>query len=177
LITVVSGALAAAGTEALLRPIRSDLAPTTAGARDVLLVAGEDVERRLDQMGPLPVGGAFITPGGGLQVSFVIHVVTASPEEGESPVMVQRALRNGLRRAVEWEIQSLAIPPLGIGVGRLDTEDAARAMVEILVNHLNEGQAPLDLTIVVGTGYEQGVFDRIVGELGARANPGENRGN
>ena len=162
MINVVVGALASQTQEGVVRPIRSDSAPLTTEARDVLLGAGPKVVERLDQMGDLPVGGAFITPGGDLGASFIIHVVTASVEEPETAVSVQRALRNGLRRAAEWGMQSLALPPLGLGVGRLDAEDAAHAMVEILVNHLDEGQPPLDLTIVVTTAYEAEVFKRLV---------------
>jgi len=165
MISVVIGELTAQEQEGLLRPIRSDLAPLTAGARDVLIGAGPKVEERLQQLGSLPIGGAFITPAGDLAASFLIHVVTASEEEPESALSVQRALTNGLRRAVEWEIESLALPPLGAGVGHMDIEDSARAMVEILVNHLDEGHPPLDLTIVVAGEYEAGVFTRLVEDL------------
>lgn len=165
MIRVVIGELTAQGQEGLVRPIRSDLAPLTAGARDVLIGAGPGVEQRLQQMGTLPIGGAFITPAGDLAASFLIHVVTASEEEPESALSVQRALRNGLRRAVEWELKSLALPPLGAGVGHMDIEDSARAMVEILVNHLDEGHPPLELTIVVAGEYEADVFGHLVEEL------------
>lgn len=165
MITVVVGELHLQEAEGLLRPIRSDLAPLTAAARDVLLGAGPSVEERLRQMGALPLGGAVITPAGALRASFVIHVVTASEEEAESAASVQRALRNGLRRATEWELTSLAVPPVGMGVGHLDADDAARALVEILVNHLDEGHPPLELVIVAGNDYEADVFRRHVAEL------------
>lgn len=174
MINVVLGTLAAQEREGVLRPIRSDLAPVTAGARDVVVEAGEAVEDRLRQMGALPVGGAFITPGGRLPASFVIHAVTASEEEPETPLTVQRALRNGLRRAVEWDLQSLALPPLGVGVGQLDMEEAARSMVEVLVNHLDEGHPPLDLTIVVASEYDAAVFRRLVDELSRERFPMRN---
>ena len=165
MINVVIGELTAQDREGLLCPVRSDLAPLTAGARDVLLCAGPVVEERLRQMGSLPIGGAVITPGGNLAAAFLIHVVTASEEEGETALSVQRALRNGLRRAVEFELQSLALPPLGTGVGHMDVEDSARAMVEILVNHLDEGHPPLELTIVVPGEYEASVFTHLVDDL------------
>ena len=165
MISVVIGDLSAQEREGVVCPIRSDLAPLTVGARDVLLAAGPKVEERLQQMGLLPVGGAFITPAGPLPSSFLIYVVTASDDEPESTQSVQRALRNALRRAVEWDLASLALPPLGVGVGHLEMEDSARVMVEILVNHLDEGHPPLELTIVVGGEYEADVFRRLVDEL------------
>lgn len=165
MISVVIGELGTQDGEGLLLPIRSDLAPLTAGARDVLRDAGPKVEERMRQMGSLPIGGAFMTPAGSLQASFLIHVVTASEEEGESALSVQRGLKNGLRRAVEWELASLVLPPLGTGVGHMDIEDSARAMVELLVDHLDEGHPPLDLRIVVASEYEAGVFRALVEEL------------
>jgi len=164
-IDVVIGALPVQDREGIVRPIRSDLAPLTSWARDVAAAAGPAVHDRLDQLGPLPVGGAFITPGGDLPASFIIHIVTASEEEPETPLSVQRALRNGLRRAADWGLSSLAMPMLGAGVGHMDAEEAARAQVEILVNHLDEGQPPLELTVVVAGEYEAGIFERLAGEM------------
>jgi O-acetyl-ADP-ribose deacetylase (regulator of RNase III) len=172
-IDIVVGALAAQAQEGVLRPIRSDSAPLTGEARDVLARAGPAVVERLDQLGSLPVGGAFVTPGGALASSFIIHVVTASEDESETAATVQRALRNGLRRAAEWGMESLALPPLGLGVGRLDAEEAAAVMVEVLVNHLDEGEPPLALTIVVTTEYEADLFRRLVtSSTAGRARPG-----
>ena len=95
MIHVVIGALPEQDREGIVRPIRSDLAPLTSWARDVAAAAGPAVQERLDQLGPLPVGGAFITPGGDLPASFIIHIVTASEEEPETPLSVQRAQRIG----------------------------------------------------------------------------------
>jgi O-acetyl-ADP-ribose deacetylase (regulator of RNase III) len=164
-IHVVIGALPAQELEGIVRPIRSDLAPLTAGARDVGTAAGPAVEQRLEQLGSLPIGGAFITPGGDLPASFIIHIVTASEEEPETALSVQRALRNGLRRAADWGLTSLAIPLLGAGVGHMEAEEAARAQMEILANHLDEGVPPLELTVVVAGEYEAGIFEHLVEEM------------
>ena len=148
-----------------MRAIRADMTPIDAGGRDVMAGAGENVGERLRKMGTLPVGGAFITPGGDLAASFIIHVVTSSNEEPESSLSLERALRNGLRRASEWGLTSLAIPAMGIGVGHLDAEEAARAQAEVLIDHLDSGQAPSELTLVVRGEYEADVYDRVVSAL------------
>jgi O-acetyl-ADP-ribose deacetylase (regulator of RNase III) len=146
----------------------------TAAARDVLHEAGPSVMERLEKMGSLPVGGAFLTPSGSLSADFLIFVVTASVDEAETSHSVQRALRNGLRRAAEWGLVSLAVPALGIGVGHLEPEEDARAEVEILMNHLDEGQPPLELTLVVASEYEKEMFARLVDVLGRERYPSGN---
>lgn len=165
MIQVVVGELSRQETEGVLRPIRSDLTPTTTGSRSVGERAGEIVEERLERMGALPVGGAVITPGGTLGSAFVIHAVVASGDEPENTQTTELALRNGLRRATEWGLSSLALPPLGLGVGMVDAEDVAHDLVTILIDHLDQGQAPQELTIVVGNAYEEGIFSHVVEKL------------
>jgi O-acetyl-ADP-ribose deacetylase (regulator of RNase III) len=162
MITVVVGELARQPNEAVMRPVRSDLAPLTVGGRDVGLAAGELVAGRLDQLGSVPVGGAVITPGGELPADFIIHVVTADIDEPQSAGTVQKAVRNGLRRAVEWGLTSLAMPPVGLGAGSMGAEEAAQVLVELLADHLDEGQPPLELVIAVSNEYEESVFNAVI---------------
>jgi O-acetyl-ADP-ribose deacetylase (regulator of RNase III) len=163
MIQVVVGDLRDQQVDAVMRPVRADLAPSSGASRDVVLDAGEELQDRLDRMGPLPVGGAVLTPAGTLASSFLIHAVVMSEDEPQTTV--QRALRNGLRRAADWGLASLAIPPFGMAVGTGDPEVSARAFVEILFNHLDEGVAPLDLTIVVSSDFESDLFGRLVAEM------------
>jgi hypothetical protein len=52
-----------------------------------------------------------------------------------------------------------------MGVGTTEPEVSARALVEILFDHLDEGVAPLDLTLVVTSDFEEDLFRRMVKEL------------
>lgn len=171
MIHVVVGELASQPTVGLLRTVRADLSALTAGGRDVLLRAGEAVLQRLEQMGPLPVGGAVITPGGELEAPYVIHAVTSADDEPETDLTVRHALRNGLRRAVEFGLESLALEPLGLGAGHMDPEDATRSMVEVLMEHLEQGDSPLHLTVVVRDAYLAGVFERAVAAMAGNPSP------
>lgn len=164
MIGVVTGSLADLEVDGVVRAIRSDLAPANAGARDLALAAGPDLESRLERTGALPLGGAVLTPGGALPAAFVIHVAVMSEDEPQTTATVRKALENGLRRASDWELASLALPPLGLGVGNLDAEDSARALVDVLLEHVRAGLPPLELTIVVASEYEADLFERIVAE-------------
>jgi O-acetyl-ADP-ribose deacetylase (regulator of RNase III) len=116
----------------------------------------------------MPLGGAVMTPAGDLAADFIIHVVVMSDDDPQSGVTMQKALRNGLRRAADWAIESMALPPLGIGVGTLEAEESARALVDILFDHLEDGEPPRELVIVVGSPYHSDLFTRLVDE-GERA--------
>jgi O-acetyl-ADP-ribose deacetylase (regulator of RNase III) len=65
-------------------------------------------------------GGAVVTPGGDLSADFVIHVVVSAPDEPETSVNVQKALRNGLRRAADLDpgIAGASAPGHGCGKSR-----------------------------------------------------------
>ena len=167
MIRVHQGSFLEVEAEGFVRPIRSDLAPVSAVSRDLGAAAGEVVEEQLARSGSIPLGGAVMTPAGELPFDFLIHVVVMSEDEPQSSATVQRALRNGLRRATDWAMDSLALPPLGIGVGATEPEDAARALAEILFNHLDDGAPPLDLTIVVSSAFEAEMFERLIAELAA----------
>jgi O-acetyl-ADP-ribose deacetylase (regulator of RNase III) len=168
LIRVVQGELPDQVVDALMYPVRSDLAPVTAVSRDVVRAAGEELQARLEQMGVLPVGGAVLTPAGRLRAGFLIHAVVMAEDEPQTSASVERAVRNGLRRAADWGLGSLALPPFGLAAGTADPEVSARALVEVLFSHLDEGGAPLDLTIVVSSDFESELFTRLVDET-ARA--------
>ena len=117
---------------------------------------------RLEKIGTLPLGGAVMTPAGELQAGFLIHVVVMSDDEPQTALTVQRALRNGLGRAADWGCASLALPPLGLGVGLTEPEVSGEALVELLWSHIDEGHEPLDLVIVASTSYEEELFAGLI---------------
>ena len=162
MITVRQGSLHEIGTEAVLHPVRSDFAGITGASRRLESAAGDEVRVRLEGIGELPTGGAVLTPGGELDIRYIIHAVLESPEESASSVGIRRALLNGLRRAREYEVASLSLPPLGLGVGTLDPEDSAYMMVQVLLDHVREGPLPDELVIVVETSYEEELFRRLL---------------
>ncbi len=174
MIRVVVTDLAEMPCEGVLRSISSDLEADTAVGRALELGAGSAVSDRLRAMGTLPVGAAVITPGGGLAASFLIHVVVQSREEPVRPDALRMALVNGLRRAQEWGLESLALPPLGMGAGNLEAEDSAAVMVPVIQGHLRSHQHPREVVIVVAGGYENEVFTGAVDLAQRQAAAGEN---
>ena len=166
MIEVVVAELTTLPVHGIVRPVSSDLAPADVTSRKLVSAAGRGLEERLGRVGMLPVGGAVLTPAGDLAADYLIHVVVMSNDEPQSTLSIQRALRNGLRRAADWGLESLAVPALGLGAGSLDTETPARSLVEVLTQHLEKGRPPTDLTIVVSSDFELDLFTRVLRELG-----------
>lgn len=165
MIQLVRGDLATVSADCILRPVRSDGAPVDALGRRLESAAGPEVQERAAAQGELPVGTAYLTPAGKLAASFLVHVVVQSPEDPVSMLSVRRGLVNGLRRAADFGLHSVALPPLGAGAGNLEVEKTARLMIEVLTDHLNGGQPPRALRLVVQSDYEEEVFRSLLAEV------------
>lgn len=148
--------------EAILRSVYSNLEADTPFSRELELLAGPEVTERLQATGDLPVGAAAITPGGDIGQSLLIHVVVQSVDEPVTAESIRAALLNGLRRAEEWGLESLALPPLGTGAGNLEADEVAGVMVPLLFRHLQSAGVLSDVSILVGTPFEEDVFNRAV---------------
>ncbi|MGD2121340.1 MAG: macro domain-containing protein [Gemmatimonadota bacterium] len=162
MIKVLLGGTKDLAVEAILRSIYSNLEADTPFSRDLELKAGSSVTERLQATGDLPIGAAAITPGGDTGRSFLIHVVVQSAAEPVTPEGIRSALRNGLRRAEEWGLESLALPPLGTGAGNLETDEVAAVMVPLLVQHLRGASSLSEISILVSTTFEEDVFNRAI---------------
>ncbi len=158
MIRVILSGPREAKAEAILRSVSSDGQPDTPFSREMELGLGAGVAERLQDMGELPVGAAVITPGGDLGTSFAIHVVIQGREDPVTPDRLRTAFRNGLRRAHEWGIETLAVPVLGSGAGKLDAQDSANVMVPLIEETLRAGRGLREVSILVGTPYEEEVF-------------------
>ncbi|MBT8397326.1 MAG: hypothetical protein HKO65_06145 [Gemmatimonadetes bacterium] len=165
MIRVVKSEAREVETDAILRSVSGNLESDTPFSRGLEILAGRDLSDRLQAMGDLPVGAAVITPGGELSGRFLIHVVLQSADEPVTPEGIRSALQNGLRRAEEWGLESLAVPPLGTGAGNLEAEEAAAVMIPLLSSHLAKGESLREVMILVGSGYEEDVFSRFLERL------------
>jgi len=93
--------------------------------------AGAEVEREAVKDAPIRVGKAVLTSGGKTKFLGIIHAPTMSePGMRIQAQNVVLATKAALALADEKGFESVAIPGMGTGVGRVAHADAARAMVE-----------------------------------------------
>lgn len=160
MIEIRLGELEETQADAVLRPVSSDWAPVTAAMRRLEAAAGPEVLERCRRLGELPVGSAVITPAGELGVDFLVHVVVRSYDQPVSSPIVERALLNGLRRLEEWAMESVAMPALGTGAGNLDADEAADAMLPVILEFLRTAKSLSKVVLVAESEYEREAFER-----------------
>jgi O-acetyl-ADP-ribose deacetylase len=97
---------------------------------------GDVIQREAMSCAPIAVGAAIVTSGGKLYTKHVIHAPTM-----EEPGMkigvenVRRATRAALIAAAHEGYEVIAFPGLGTGIGGVDRDEAARAMVDEIRAH------------------------------------------
>ena len=105
---------------------------------------GPAIQKEAMSLAPIAVGAAVVTNAGKLFAKRVIHAPTM-----EQPGMkvgvenVRRATRAALLAAARNDLDVIAIPGMGTGLGGVDPADAARAMVDELRAH----RQPKPLTV------------------------------
>jgi O-acetyl-ADP-ribose deacetylase (regulator of RNase III) len=166
MIAVRVGGLEEAVAGAVVRPVASDFSPVTPAMRRFADAAGPAVAEQCAQLGELPLGSAVITAAGDLPAGFIVHVAVRSATENASPGVVRTGLRNALRRIADWEIDDVALAPLGTGAGNLDAEEAAEVMMPVLLTHARESSVPFRAVIYVEDDYQKAAFEAAAGAGG-----------
>lgn len=120
---------------------------------------GQVIEDEAVSQAPIHVGAAVATTGGRLAAKYVIHAPTmAEPAIRIGLENVRLAVRAALESAKSLGISSLAFPGMGTGVGGLNFEDSAKAMVEEIASF----NPPFDVYLVGFTESHFKIFSGLV---------------
>jgi O-acetyl-ADP-ribose deacetylase (regulator of RNase III) len=157
-IQLLRGGLAEASTEAIFRTVSSEGDAITAWGRSLESLAGPEVVERVAAQGESPVGTAFLTPGGGTGAEFLVHLVVQSRDEALNAMGLERALRNALRRATDFGLETVALPPLGIGPGQLPAETSARLVLRVLGEHEASGRPPDRFLLITDSEFHAAAY-------------------
>ncbi len=122
--------------DAIVNPANSEgeMGGGVAGA--IKKAGGKAIEGEAMELAPIPIGKAVVTTSGKLKCQYVIHAPTMEvPVQRTSVEKIFKAVQAALQMAAELEIESLAIPGMGTGTGRVPVIDAAKAMIDAIREH------------------------------------------
>lgn len=149
-ITVTSGDITKLEVDAIVNAANSHLIMGGGVAGAILRAGGNEIQQEANKKAPVPVGKAVATTAGKLKARYVIHAPTMEqPAMPTSKQKVRLATRGALECARQLRISSIAFPGMGTGVGGLNLEEAAEAMVAEIKSHV-ESDTLLKKIILVG---------------------------
>jgi len=132
-IEVTTGDLTKQRVDAIVNPANSLMLMGGGAAGAIKRAGGEEIEREARSKAPVPVGSAVATAAGRLPARWVIHAPTMErPAMPTTARKVYLATRAALECAESLGAESVAIPGMGTGVGRLSPAEAASAMVSAI---------------------------------------------
>lgn len=171
-ITILTGDITKQEVDAIVNPANSWLIMGGGVTGAIRRVGGKGIEDEAVKHAPVPVGEAVATGAGRLKAKYVIHAPTM-----ERPAMrigernVGLSVGGALECAEGLEIRSVAFPGMGTGVGGLSLEEAVRAMVNEVKEHIDKGTT---LKQIVFIGFKEDLthaFERAVNDVLATPEP------
>ncbi len=132
-ITVKRGDICEEDVDAIVNPSNSHGVMGGGVAWVIKRKGGQAIEDEAVRQAPIPVGSAALTTGGSLNAKHVIHATTMTePAQKIGVDNVRRATAAALKCAARHGLKSIAFPGMGTGVGGVDLEEAAGAMVKVI---------------------------------------------
>ncbi len=116
---------------------------------------GRIIEEEAVKQGPIPIGEAVVTSSGKLKAKYVIHAAGMGTDLKTDKEKIQNATYNSLKRASELEIESIALPSIGTGVGGFPVHFAADIMIGTAVEFAKGKTSLKDIIFVL---YGEEVF-------------------
>ena len=90
---------------------------------------GVFIEEAAVKRGPIPIGSAVVTGAGALKARYVIHAAVMGQDLQTNAAYIRKAAHSSLICADELDINSIAFPALGTGVGGFSLDECADIMI------------------------------------------------
>ena len=116
--------------DAIVNAANSNLWMGSGVAGAIKKKGGSGIEKEATEQGPIRPGQAVITSAGSLPAKYVIHAAGMPPGGKATTANVESSVKDAMNLASRNEVQTIAFPAIGAGVGGLSTEESVRAILE-----------------------------------------------
>jgi len=152
------GDIAQAECEAVVNAANNELWMGSGVAGALKRAGGVSIEQEAVRQGPVAVGECVITGAGKLKALNVIHAAAMAPGREATAESVRTATANALKLAVENNIDSIAFPALGTGVGGLSLAACAEVMLGAVRQHCKAHEKPFEIHFLLWGQNALGIF-------------------
>lgn len=123
--------------DAIVNPANPSMWMSTGVGGALKRAGGDSIEFAAVRQAPVELGDAIATPAGKLAARIVIHAVSLDRDRRTSADTIQQAVRSAMRVARETEVESVAFPALGTGVGGFSLDEGAAVTVATVREELS----------------------------------------
>ena len=164
-LEILDGDIADETTDAIVNAANNEFWMGAGVAGAIKSRGGSDIEREAIAQGPVEPGDCVMTAGGRLAARYVIHAAVMGQDLKTSAELIERATHNALATAEAHQLESIAFPAFGTGVGGFPVEECARIMIAAIRAHATPATSlRLVRLVLFGRGaYE--MFARVATQL------------
>ncbi len=161
-VTIELGDIAQLDTEAVVNAANNELWMGSGVAGALKRLGGVIIEQEAVRQGPIAVGESVLTTAGALPSLNVIHAAAMAPGRAATAESVAAATKSALRLAADKDIDSIAFPALGTGVGGLSLHACAESMLGALRIHCAGHEQPGEIRLVLFGQNAQEIFQQVL---------------
>jgi O-acetyl-ADP-ribose deacetylase (regulator of RNase III) len=134
--------------DAIVNAANSDLWMGSGVAGAIKSKGGVVIEEEALAKGPIRPGEAVITSAGKLTAKHVIHCAGMPPGGRATYWKVLGSVQHALRLASKHNLNTIAFPAIGAGVGGLSGDQSAKAIVEGISRYAEDPGSVKEITLV-----------------------------
>ena len=164
-LEILDGDITAQSTAAIVNAANNEFWMGAGVAGAIKARGGAQIEADAMAQGPVDPGACVVTAAGRLPARFVIHAAVMGQDLITSAELIDRATRNALNAAEQLQLDAIAFPAFGTGVGGFPVGDCAAIMVEAIRAHANAGGSVRLVKFVLFGQAVYRAFAEVAGEM------------
>jgi O-acetyl-ADP-ribose deacetylase (regulator of RNase III) len=141
-LSVVLGDITEQTSDAVVNAANNHLWMGAGVAGAIKAKGGIEIEREAMKLGPIEPGQAVTTTAGRLKARYCIHAAAMGQDLVTGAELIAGATRSALAEAARLELDSVAFPALGTGVGGFPAGACARLMIAAALSHSRGNSRP-----------------------------------
>ena len=171
-IEVIKADIAEVKIDAIVNAANNKLIMGGGVAAAIKRKGGSSIEEEAKKQGPIKIGEAIITGAGKLKAKFIIHAATMGMDFKTNQKIIRQATRSALQKTKNKDINSIALPALGCGVGGFAKEDAAKIMLEEVMTFSQKNETLKEVIFVLYDDKTYKIFKDVIEDSFGWAIPG-----
>ncbi|MBT7616168.1 MAG: hypothetical protein HN590_02655 [Calditrichaeota bacterium] len=157
-ITIVCGDITSEKVDAIVNAANTDLLLGGGVAGAIRLKGGPSIQAECSKNGPIQLGDAAITGAGDLFARHVIHAAVMHLGDKPTAESIEISTLNSLWIAADNNLEVIAFPALGTGIGGFAMSRSAEIMLREVIEFQTTHECPFEVRFILFDEKSMGTF-------------------